>query len=53
LAKKNEDKLDLLNRKIFTFIDQILSEINKTEDFNIKYFDAVLTLTNKVLNLQV
>lgn len=51
--KATEEQSKCLSEKMFTFLDKTMDDIMKNENLNIKFVDAFLNLTNRVLNLQV
>ena len=48
-----EDQSKCFSDKMFTFLEKTMDDIMKNENLNIKFVDAFLNLTNRILNLQV
>lgn len=52
LFMRSDDQTKMFRNRIFAFLESIMDEIMKNENLNLKFVDAFLNLTNRVLNLQ-
>lgn len=51
-SKSSEEQTKSFTAKMFSFLELTMDEIMKNENLNLKFVDAFLNLTNRILNLE-